>query len=42
MRMFRGGAFLSDATETRSAFRTGELPTYESHVSGFHLARTCE
>jgi formylglycine-generating enzyme required for sulfatase activity len=42
LRIFRGGAFLSEAGEARAAHRTGELPTYESFLSGFRLARTCE
>jgi serine/threonine protein kinase/formylglycine-generating enzyme required for sulfatase activity/tetratricopeptide (TPR) repeat protein len=42
LRIFRGGTFQSDAGEARSAYRTGELPTYESFYAGFRLAKTCD
>jgi serine/threonine protein kinase/formylglycine-generating enzyme required for sulfatase activity/tetratricopeptide (TPR) repeat protein len=42
MRLFRGGAFASDSGDCRAAHRSADLPTLESYVSGFRLARTCD
>jgi formylglycine-generating enzyme required for sulfatase activity len=41
-RLFRGGAFDMSAIYIRSAHRTGDLPSSESLLCGFRIARTCE
>ena len=40
-RMFRGGAFLSSASEARSASRGTDGPYYNGAFMGFRVARTC-
>jgi hypothetical protein len=33
---------LSDSGECRAAHRSADVPTYESYLSGFRVAKTCE
>jgi formylglycine-generating enzyme required for sulfatase activity len=41
-RLFRGGSFGTSTQYMRSAFRTGEIPTYNNGDCGFRVGKTCE
>ncbi len=41
-RLFRGGSFGTSSQYLRSAFRTGEMPTYNNGDCGFRVGKTCE